>query len=72
MLHSERGRFGHQCKNHHTKLVWEDTDKTRWYIAFQENKEHRNHRSHRFYRVINEIPALILIAVVVLVIVKPF
>ncbi|MCP5152333.1 MAG: CopD family protein [Ectothiorhodospiraceae bacterium] len=35
-------------------------------------REHRNHRSHRFYRVINEIPALILIAVVVLVIVKPF
>lgn len=32
----------------------------------------RNRRGHRFYRVFNEIPALILIAVVILVVVKPF
>ena len=38
-------------------------------IAFKHN---RNTRSHVFYRWFNEFPVLILIAVVVLVIVKPF
>ena len=33
---------------------------------------HKNHHSQRFYRVFNEIPALILIAIVVLAVVKPF
>lgn len=32
----------------------------------------RNARSHRWYRVFNEIPVLILFAVVILVVVKPF
>jgi protoporphyrinogen IX oxidase len=32
----------------------------------------RNTRSAKFYRIINEIPTLIMIAVVILVIVKPF
>ncbi len=32
----------------------------------------RDHRGHVFYRWINEIPALFLIAIVILVIVKPF
>jgi protoporphyrinogen IX oxidase len=31
-----------------------------------------NHRSHRYFRVLNEIPTLLMIAIVVLVIVKPF
>lgn len=31
-----------------------------------------NHRSGRFYRLINEIPALFLIVMVILAIVKPF
>lgn len=31
-----------------------------------------NTRSERYYRVMNEVPALVLIAVVILVIVKPF
>jgi putative membrane protein len=31
----------------------------------------RNRHGHRFYRIINEIPAVILIAVVILVVVKP-
>ena len=31
----------------------------------------RNRHGHRYYRVFNEIPALILIAVVILVVVKP-
>jgi putative membrane protein len=31
----------------------------------------RNRRGHRFYRIFNEIPAVILIAVVILVVVKP-
>lgn len=32
----------------------------------------RNHHTHVFYRWINEIPAVILVAVVILVVVKPF
>jgi putative membrane protein len=32
----------------------------------------RNQRSQRFYRIINEIPTLLMIAIVILVIVKPF
>lgn len=35
-------------------------------------REDRNQRSHKFYRVFNEVPALLLIAVVVLAVVKPF
>lgn len=31
----------------------------------------RNRHGHRFYRILNEIPAVILIAVVILVVVKP-
>ncbi len=31
-----------------------------------------NHRSHKFYRFFNEIPVLILTAVTILVVVKPF
>lgn len=31
----------------------------------------RNRHGHRFYRVLNEIPAVILIVVVILVVVKP-
>ncbi len=37
--------------------------------AFQED---RNRHGHRFYRVINELPVPVLLAVVILVIVKPF
>ncbi|UIF85638.1 CopD family protein [Cupriavidus sp. UYPR2.512] len=32
----------------------------------------RNTRSHKFYRWINELPVLVLLAVVILVVVKPF
>ncbi|MDE2402920.1 MAG: CopD family protein [Burkholderiales bacterium] len=32
----------------------------------------RNHRSHRWMRVFNEVPVLLLAAIVVLVVVKPF
>jgi putative membrane protein len=32
----------------------------------------RNARSQRFYRVLNEVPTLLMIAIVILVIVKPF
>lgn len=32
----------------------------------------RNTRSHRFYRLFNELPVLVLFAVVTLVVVKPF
>jgi putative membrane protein len=37
--------------------------------AFQEN---RNVKSHVFFRIFNELPVLALIAIVILVIVKPF
>jgi putative membrane protein len=36
-----------------------------------EFRNDRNRRGHRFYRIFNEIPAVILIAVVILVVVKP-
>ena len=32
----------------------------------------RNKRSARFYRIMNEVPALVMAAIVILVIVKPF
>lgn len=38
-------------------------------IAFRQD---RNQHGHVFFRWINEIPALVLVAVVILVIVKPF
>jgi putative membrane protein len=41
----------------------------RWRREFAED---RNTRSAKFYRVINEVPTLIMIAVVILVMVKPF
>lgn len=31
-----------------------------------------NRRPHRFYRFVNELPTLILVAIVILVVVKPF
>lgn len=34
--------------------------------------EDRNDKSSRFYRVINEVPALLMAGIVILVIVKPF
>jgi len=34
--------------------------------------EDRNDKSGRFYRVINEVPALLLVGIVILVVVKPF
>jgi putative membrane protein len=41
----------------------------RWVRAFAED---RNLHSQKFYRVMNEIPTLLMIAIVILVIVKPF
>jgi putative membrane protein len=41
----------------------------RWVRAFAEDC---NVHSQKFYRVVNEIPTLLMIAIVVLVIVKPF
>jgi len=34
-------------------------------------RDDRNRHGHRFYRLLNEVPAVILIAVVILVVVKP-
>lgn len=41
----------------------------KWRRAFAED---RNVRSDRFFRVVNEVPTVLMIAVVVFVIVKPF
>ena len=35
-------------------------------------KHDRNRHSHRYYRWLNEVPVLILVAIVILVVVKPF
>jgi putative membrane protein len=32
----------------------------------------RNTRSQKFYRIINEVPTLLMIAIVILAVVKPF
>jgi putative membrane protein len=32
----------------------------------------RNERPERFFRIINEVPTLLMIAIVILVVVKPF
>lgn len=40
-----------------------------WRRAFAED---RNRRSPRFFRIVNELPSVALIAIVVLVVVKPF
>lgn len=41
----------------------------RWRRQFEED---RNTRSQRFYRIANEVPTLLMIAIVILVIVRPF
>jgi protoporphyrinogen IX oxidase len=41
----------------------------RWRDAFSVNS---NMHSTRFFRIVNELPALVMIAIVVLVVVKPF
>jgi putative membrane protein len=44
-----------------------------WLMALMRRlREHPQHRSARFYRIINEVPAVFLVAMVILVIVKPF
>ena len=35
-------------------------------------REDRNTRSHKWFRVFNEVPVLFLVAIVILVVVKPF
>jgi putative membrane protein len=32
----------------------------------------RNQRSQRFYRVVNEVPTVLMVAIVILAVVKPF
>ena len=41
----------------------------KWRRAFELD---RNRHSHRFYRVMNEVPTLLMIAIVILAIVEPF
>lgn len=42
---------------------------SRWRRDFEQG---RNTRTQRFYRIVNEIPAVLMILIVVLVVVKPF
>jgi len=42
---------------------------TRWHKGFVRDE---NRRSERFFRIANEVPTLIMIAIVLLVVVKPF
>jgi putative membrane protein len=42
---------------------------SRWVRDFAAD---RNSRSQKFYRVINEVPTLLMIAIVLLVVLKPF
>jgi putative membrane protein len=41
----------------------------RWWLDFSED---RNRKSGRFYRVVNEVPAVLMIGIVVMVVVRPF
>ena len=41
----------------------------RWVRAFAQD---RNTRTARFFRMVNEIPALLMVAIVILVVVRPF
>lgn len=41
-------------------------------MLMRDFRQDRNRHGHRFYRILNEIPAVILIAVVILAVVKPF
>jgi putative membrane protein len=41
----------------------------RWVRAFAED---RNTRPTRFFRMVNEVPALLMVVIVILVVVKPF
>ncbi len=41
----------------------------RWVVDFSAD---RNRHSRKFYRIINEIPTIMMIAIVILVVVKPF
>ncbi len=45
-----------------------------WFYAnsLREFAEDRNQRSQRFYRFMNEVPTLLMIAIVIVVIVRPF
>jgi putative membrane protein len=40
--------------------------------CFKDFAADRNRRSAKFYRIVNEIPAIIMIFIVILVVVKPF
>lgn len=39
---------------------------------FKQFKQDKNKHSHVFYRILNEVPVLFLVAIVLLVVVKPF
>jgi protoporphyrinogen IX oxidase len=50
-------------------LTWFHVLLARWRREFEAD---RNRRRARFYRFINEVPTLILIAILVMVVVRPF
>jgi putative membrane protein len=42
---------------------------TRWTNDFAAD---RNRRSERFYRVVNEVPAVLMVGIVIMAVIKPF
>lgn len=50
-------------------MTWYHHVLARWRKIFA---EHRNTRPGRFYRIWNEVPAVLMIGIVVMVVVKPF
>jgi putative membrane protein len=50
-------------------LAWEHHAIALWRKDFEAD---RNRRSARFYRIMNEVPALLMVGIVIMVIVRPF
>ena len=50
-------------------LTWHHHWQARWYKDFAAD---RNRRPTRFFRIQNEVPTLVMIAIVILVVVRPF
>jgi len=68
IVHWDRGWIWAKLALVATLLVYSHT-LVRWRRAFADD---RNRHSSRFFRMVNELPTIALVAIVVLVVVKPF
>ena len=68
IVHGDRGWIWAKLALVATLLVYSHT-LVRWRRAFADD---RNRHSSRFFRMVNELPTIALVAIVVLVVVKPF